>query len=69
MVPGLATAPGASSQSASFNLAEARREAQIYGQERRKEILRQARQYELAREEEGRHRNQSMIPGRWEERE
>jgi len=68
VLPGLASAPGASSRSASLNLAEARREAQIYGQERRKEILRQARKYELAKEEE-RHRNQSMIPGRWEERE
>jgi hypothetical protein len=48
----MASTPKASSRSASLSLAEARSEAQMYGQERRKEIQRQARIYQLAKEEE-----------------
>ena len=65
MVPGFIFTPGANSRSASFNLAEARREAQIFGEQRRKEIRRQARIYELAREQgEGRKNQPCMSVGR-----
>ncbi|KIM77395.1 hypothetical protein PILCRDRAFT_825358 [Piloderma croceum F 1598] len=52
VVPAMASTPRASSRPASLNLAEARSEAQMYGQERRREIQRQAHIYQLAKEEE-----------------
>jgi len=60
-MPGLDSAPGATSRSASVNLAEARREAQIFGEERRSEIRRQAYKSRLAREEEERSRSHSCL--------
>ena len=48
-------------QSASSNLAEARKEAQLFGQERRRAIRKQARKYELARQEEEQFNNHSCL--------
>ena len=52
-------------ESPSYHLAEARREAQEYGQERRRAIRREARKYQLAKDEQDRYANnscQSTIP-------
>lgn len=49
--------------SAALNLASAREEAKIFGQERRREIRKQARKYELAREEAMCRRNSCLNVG------
>lgn len=43
-------------ESPSYHLAEARREAQEYGQERRRAIKREARKYQIMKEEEERYK-------------
>ncbi|KAF7970400.1 hypothetical protein HWV62_24197 [Athelia sp. TMB] len=53
-------------ESPAYHLAEARREAQEHGQERRRAIRREARKYQLAKDEQERYANnscQSVVPG------
>ncbi|KAF7966303.1 hypothetical protein HWV62_39197 [Athelia sp. TMB] len=57
---------GLGPESPAYHLAEARREAQEHGQERRRAIRREARKYQLAKDEQERYASnscQSVVPG------
>lgn len=61
ILPALSAGTGDKHHSAALNLASAREEAKMFGQERRREIRKQARKYELAREEEEMNRRNSCL--------
>jgi len=63
ILPALSASRDDKHHSAAVNLASAREEAKIFGQERRREIRKQARKYELAREEAMCRRNSCLNVG------